>query len=210
MDRLAVFDVDFTLTRRETQVELLRFLIRHEPAYLHYLPNSILAALFYKLGLHDEKASKEQHLKLLAGMPLSELDRLSREFFDEAIKPLLYVDGLKALRQHHKEGMRIILSSASPEFYIKEFERSPYIEKAMGTRFAITDGRFTARMVGANNKGEEKIHRLLDYLGDTPVDWDQSVMYSDSLSDKPLMDRMGQAYLINHRPNPYFPVLKWK
>ena len=210
MDRLAVFDVDFTLTSRETQVELMRFLIRKNPAYLRYLPGSLLAGLFFVLKLFDEKQSKELNLKLLRGMPLKELKKLAHDFFDEGIKPILYVDGLKAIRRHYKDGMRIILISASPDFYIEEFERSPFIEKAMGTRFEIKDGLFTGKIIGANNKGEEKISRILEYLGDTPIDWDYSVMYSDSLSDKPLMDRRGQAFLINHKPNHQFPVLDWK
>lgn len=210
MDRIAVFDVDFTLTKRETQVELLRFLIKRKPANLRYLPNSMMAGLLYILKIYDEKRSKEQNLKLLRGISAEALDELAHDFFDETIKPLLYIDGLKAIRRHHKEGMRIILSSASPEFYVNQFERSPFIEKAMGSRFEITDGIFTGKMLGANNKGEEKINRLMEYLGDTPIDWEYSVMYSDSLSDKPLMDYMGQAFLINHKPNESFPVLYWE
>lgn len=210
MDRIAVFDVDFTLTKRETQLELLRFLIKRKPAYLRYLPNSMMAGLLYVLKLHDEKASKEQNLKILRGLSIEELNQLAHDFFDETIKPMLYVDGLKAIRHHQRDGMRVILSSASPEFYISQFERSPFIEKAMGSRFEIKDGRFTGKMIGANNKGTEKVARLMEYLGDTPIDWEYSVMYSDSLSDQPLMDCMGQAFLINHKPNDQFQVLDWK
>lgn len=209
MDRLAIFDVDYTLTKRETQVELIKFLIRHDPRKALYLPNSALAALGFLLGFHDEKASKEQNLKVLRGLTESDLTQLSRRFMEESVKPMLYQDGIRRLKKHHEEGMRVILISASPEFYIREFERSPYIEKAMGTRFEIKDGIFTGKMIGRNNKGDEKIHRLMEYLGQDPIDWSESVMYSDSLSDKPLMDRMGQAYLINHKKNPYFPVLHW-
>ena len=69
---------------------------------------------------------------------------------------------------------------------------------------------FTGEMIGANNKGEEKIRRLMEYLQDDPIDWAHSVMYSDSLSDRPLMELTGQAFLINHKPDPDFPVLHWK
>lgn len=210
MDRLAIFDVDYTLTRRETQVELLRFLIRKDPRKLAWLPNSAAAGLGFLLGLHDEKASKEQNLRLLAGISEEELRTLSRAFMDEAVKPLLYRDGIRTLRRHHLDNMRIILNSASPEFYIREFERSPFIEKAIGTRFEIRDGIFTGRMIGHNNKGAEKISRLQEYLDGQEIDWANSVMYSDSLSDRPLMELTGRAFLINHKPDPDFPVLRWK
>lgn len=210
MDRLAIFDVDYTLTRRETQVELLRYLIRHDLRNLRWLPNSAAAGLGFLLGRHDEKASKEQNLKMLRGISETQLNELGRRFMAEAVTPLLYRDGIRTLRRHHREGMRVILNSASPEFYIREFERSPCIEKAIGTRFSVEDGIFTGEMIGANNKGEEKIRRLMEYLQDDPIDWAHSVMYSDSLSDRPLMELTGQAFLINHKPDPDFPVLHWK
>ena len=210
MDRLAVFDVDYTLTSRETQVELLKFLIFSDFKNITFLPNSIAAGLGFILGLLDEKQSKEKNLKILRGVPEQELDQLSKAFMVRGIKPILYQDSLRFIKRHHREGMRVILTSASPEFYIREFERFPYIEKAMGTRFEVNDGIFTGRMIGRNNKGEEKISRLLEYLDGDQIDWDHSVMYSDSLSDKPLMDKMGKAWLINHKANPHFPVLHWK
>lgn len=210
MDRIAVFDVDFTLTSRETQVELIRFIIKKDPGRIRYLPNSILAGLGNVLKLKSDKAAKEQNLKILAGLSEKELQHLAIGFFHEAIRPLLYQDALKAIKAHHKDGKRIILSSASPEFYIRLFERSALIEKAMGTRCEIRDGRFTGKILGNNNKGAEKVTRLHEYLNGQAIDWENSVMYSDSLSDKPLMDLMGKAYLINHRPNDHFPVLTWK
>lgn len=210
MDRLAVFDVDYTLTKHETQIELVKYLIRKDFTYVKFLPNSVMAALLFLAGFHDEKASKEQNLKFLRGITETQLQELAGRFFEEAVQPILFSDGMATVRRHHQEGMRVILNSASPEFYIREFERYPFIEKAMGSRFEVKDGIFTGKMAGLNNKGEEKISRLMEYLGDAAIDWDHSVMYSDSLSDTPLMKRMGKAYLINHKKTPHFPVLRWK
>lgn len=210
MDRLAVFDVDYTLTRRETQVELLKFLIATDFKNITHLPNSLAAGLGFILGLHDEKKSKEQNLKMLRGITEDQLDQLGRTFMLRGIRPILYQDGIRVLKRHHCEGMRVILNSASPEFYIREFERSPYVEKAIGTRFEVLDGIFTGKMIGRNNKGDEKINRLMEYLDGDVIDWENSIMYSDSLSDKPLMDKMGKAWLINHKANPHFPVMRWK
>lgn len=210
MDRIAIFDVDYTLTRRETQVELVRFMIKKNFSNIRFLPNSILAGLGNVLKLKSDKAAKEQNLKMLAGTSEEELHKIAREFFDKGIRPILYKDSIKAIRRHHSEGMRVILSSASPDFYIREFERSPFIEKALGTTCEIRNGVLTGRILGNNHKGMEKVHRLNEYLDGQSIDWDHSVMYSDSLSDSPLMDLVGKAYLINHRPTDRYPVLKWK
>lgn len=210
MKPIALFDVDYTLTQQETQVAFIRYLIKKDPKKLMQLPRSLYAGAGYLLGLHDEKRSKELNLKVLKGLNEDALEALAKRFFKEAIQPMLYRDGLILMRRLYDAGYRIILNSASPQFYIKEFEASPMVEKAMGSRFKIADGCFTAQMDGANNKGAEKVRRLKEYLGDDPIDWQASVAYSDSLSDAPMLDLVGKAYLINHKPTEKYPVLTWR
>ncbi|MFB0918024.1 MAG: HAD-IB family hydrolase [Clostridiaceae bacterium] len=210
MDKLAVFDVDYTLTSMETQVTFLKFMIKKNPSTLMHLPKSAFAGVSYLLKLKDEKESKEMHWSMISGMTIKELNDVGSIFFDEEIKKLLYIDAIKEIKKRRGEGYRIILSSASPEFYIRQFEKAKMIEKAMGTRFQFEDGIFKGKVNGLNNKGEEKVRRLLEYLDGTDIDWENSVMYSDSLSDRPLMELCGKGYLINHKPHPDFEVLHWK
>lgn len=68
-------------------------------------------------------------------------------------------------------------------------------------------------MVGENCKGEEKVRRLKEYLQEhnIEVDYKNSYMFSDSLSDKPLLDLVGNAYLINYKKNnKNYKILNWK
>ncbi|PKK40313.1 hypothetical protein ABB02_00422 [Clostridiaceae bacterium JG1575] len=209
MDRLALFDVDYTLTRVETQVALLKHLIRKDPKLLRFLPLSVLGGLGWTLRLLDERQAKQLNLYMLRGYSQEALDQLGRQFFHQGIKPSLYLDGLQTLSRHHREGYRVILLSASPEFYIRFFELSPLVEKAMGSRFEVKNDIFTGQMEGKNNKGAEKMRRLMDYLGEDAIDWGGSVAYSDSLSDRPILEATGTAFLINHRRHKDFPVLTW-
>ena len=67
-------------------------------------------------------------------------------------------------------------------------------------------------MEGENCKGEEKVRRLKKVLKDEniEVDFKESYMFSDSLSDKPLLDLVGKSYLINYKKNLHIEILKWK
>ena len=42
------------------------------------------------------------------------------------------------------------------------------------------------------------------------VDFKNSYMFSDSLSDKPLLDLVGNPYLINYKKDNEIKILKWK
>ena len=45
-ERLAIFDVDYTLTKRETLVEFYLFMIKKNPRLIKYLPKSIFSSIF--------------------------------------------------------------------------------------------------------------------------------------------------------------------
>jgi len=81
----------------------------------------------------------------------------------------------------------------------------------MGTRFIEKDGVFTGKMLGENNKGEEKVIRLKDAIKNMEINFHESYMFSDSMSDEPLLKLVGKPYLINYKKkNPKYPVLYWR
>ena len=45
--KLAIFDIDFTLTKRETLTEFYMFVLKRKPKLIKYLPKSIKAGFFY-------------------------------------------------------------------------------------------------------------------------------------------------------------------
>ena len=120
------------------------------------------------------------------------------------------LDKIKELKQ---KGYKIYLISASPEFYLKEFYAIKEVDMIIGTRFHFNDGKFARKMLGANCKGEEKVKRLMSVLKEKNirVDFKNSLMFSDSLSDTPLLDLVGNGYLINYKKNhEKYKILKWK
>ena len=67
-------------------------------------------------------------------------------------------------------------------------------------------------MDGNNCKGKEKVERLNQVLKEKniKVDFKNSYMFSDSLSDKPLLDLVGNPYLINYKKKNEIEILRWK
>ena len=67
-------------------------------------------------------------------------------------------------------------------------------------------------MDGNNCKGQEKVRRLKAVLKEKNIeaDFKNSYMFSDSLSDKPLLDLVGNPYLINYKKKHEIEILKWK
>lgn len=212
MERLAIFDVDYTITRKETLRELYKYSLKENKKNLIYAPRALFSGLLYILKIYDEKRVKECFLKFIENMSEDDLDGFTKRFYENRFKNILYSDSLDMMRKLKSEGYKIYLISASPEFYLKHLYEMKEIDKIIGTKFYMNEGKFSRKMDGLNCKGEEKVKRLKKVLEEEKieVDFEESYMFSDSLSDKPLLDLVGKPYLINYKGKHDIEILKWK
>lgn len=212
MEKLAIFDVDYTITKKETLMQLYKYMVFNDFKNIIYMPRALFSGLMYGLKIYDEKRVKESFLKFIENKSEAELEVLTRGFYDNVLKNILYDDAIAMMKKLKSEGYKIFLISASPEFYLNELYDIKEVDVIIGTKFFIEAGRFIRKMDGLNCKGEEKVRRLNEYLKKEKieVDYKNSYMFSDSLSDKPLLDLVGNAYLINYKKKHHFNILKWK
>ncbi len=59
MEKLAIFDVDYTITKRETLFEFFIFMISKKPKLIFYMPKSFGASLLYAGKLISASRAKE-------------------------------------------------------------------------------------------------------------------------------------------------------
>ena len=212
MEKLAIFDIDYTITRKESLMEFFKYIVSKDIKNIKFLPRALYSGLMYGIKVYDERKVKECFLKFIENIDEVELANLTKAFYDERLSKILYKDAVEMKKKLIKEGYMVILISASPEFYIKEFYAIKEVDLIIGTKFAFEGGKFIRKMDGNNCKGEEKVRRLNEVLKEKniKVDFKNSYMFSDSLSDKPLLDLVGNPYLINYKKKHKIEVLKWK
>ncbi len=213
MEKLAIFDVDYTLTSKETLGEFLKFMIKKDPRLFVHVPKSLVASLLYVVGIFSAQKAKEHFLTFIDGIKEEELQDLVREFYETCLVKIFYIDAIEMMRKLKAEGCKIILISASAEFYLNELYGIEEVDKIIGTKFKVVDGRQTRIIEGENCKGDAKVVRLMEYLKEEKIDVDfkNSYMFSDSLSDSPLFHLVGHPYLINYKKKQdKFEVLHWK
>ena len=183
MEKLAIFDIDYTITRKETLMEFFKYIVSKDIKNIKFLPRALYSGAMYGIKVFDERISK-----------------------------ILYKDAVDMIKKLKNEGYMVVLISASPEFYVKEFYAIKEVDLIIGTKFAFEGGKFIRKMDGKNCKGEEKVRRLNEVLKEKniKVDFKNSYMFSDSLSDKPLLDLVGNPYLINYKKKHEIEILRWK
>lgn len=213
MEKLAIFDVDYTLTKRETLLEFYLFMIKKKPKLIIYLPYNVFSALLFATGIFTAKTAKENFISFIDGIEENEMKNYVKEFYHKRLSRILYVDAINTIKKLKGEGYKIFLISASAEFYLNELYNIKEVDKVIGTRFTREDGKYRKKIVGENCKGEEKVKRLMEVLKEEniEVDFKASYMYSDSLSDLPLFKLVGHPYLVNpKKKDDNIKVVKWK
>lgn len=213
MERIAIFDVDFTLTKRETLIEFYRYMLIKDPKLVVYMPRIIFTGLLYALKIVPLKRTKEQFITFIDGIKEEDMKKHVKDFYETRLSKIIYKDAIDTIRRLKTEGCKIYLISASAEFYLNELYNIPEVDKVIGTRFMSEEGIHRAKIHGENCKGEEKVKRLMEVLKaeNIEVDFKNSYMFSDSLSDLPLFNLVGNPYLINYRKNhDKIKILRWK
>lgn len=213
LEKLAIFDVDFTLTKRETLIEFYTFMVKKNPKLILYAPVSIFYSILYLLRLIPAAKTKENFISFINGINESDMKLLVKEFYEKRLSKIIYEDALSTIKEMKRRGYKIYLISASAEFYLNELYHIKEVDKIIGTQFTVIDGCHSKKILGENCKGKEKVTRLIKSLKEDniEVDFKNSYMFSDSLSDLPLFNMVGNPYLINYRKNhPSIKILKWK
>ena len=212
-EKLAIFDVDYTLTKRETLVEFYLFMMLKNPKLLKYLPKSLFSFIFYAFKIQDASKVKKTFIRFIDGIEENEMRKIVQEFYEKRLSKILYKDAIDKIKEMKAEGYKIYLISASAEFYLNELYKIKEVDKVIGTRFSLENGLHRNEIMGENCKGEEKVKRLMEVLKkeNIEVDFENSYMFSDSLSDLPLFNLVGHPYLINYRKkHDKIEILKWK
>ncbi|MCB2308819.1 HAD-IB family hydrolase [Clostridium estertheticum] len=212
-EKLAIFDVDYTITKRETLVEFYIFMLRKNPKYIKYLPKSIFSSLFYVFKIYDASKTKKTFIRFIDGIEENDMKKIVKEFYEKRLSKILYKDAIDTIKKMKTKGYKIYLISASAEFYLSELYNIKEVDKVIGTRFVKENGLHRNQILGENCKGEEKVKRLKEVLltENIDVDFENSYMFSDSLSDLPLFNLVGHPYLINYKKtHDKIEILRWK
>jgi phosphatidylglycerophosphatase C len=193
---LAVFDLDGTITRRDTLGPYLwGYLWRHPWRLLRVIPALYAPLLF--LFNHDRGALKGTAIhSVLGGLTREQIEQWSERFVQRLIPRALYSEALAAIKRHRERGERLLLMSASTDLYVPRIGEALGFDEVICTKVRWrADGRLDGRLATANCRGEEKHRCLSAVLARDPPQ--RIYAYGNSGSDLPHMALAHEAYLVN-------------
>lgn len=194
--RLALFDLDGTLSRRDTFFPFVLGLLARMPARWLRVPLLLLPLLRYLAGGLDRGGLKGAVLHgLFAGVPRARIERWAEHFVAASVPARMHADGLATLDAHLRAGDHVVVLSASPDLFVPAIARRLGAHEVHCTAIRWDGNRLDGRLAGQNRRDEEKV-RVLRSLREAhpglPV-----IAYGNSAADLPHMRLCEEAVYVN-------------
>jgi HAD superfamily hydrolase (TIGR01490 family) len=197
----AFFDVDNTIMQGASIFHLARGLHRREFFSTREILGAAWKQAYFRLvGVEDPEHVAEARASALAfikGHPVSELEGLSEQIFDEVMAHRIW-PGTRALAQMHlDQGQRVWLVTAAPVEVARIIARRLGLTGALGTVSEHLDGVYTGRLVGDMLHGPAKAEAVRAIAQREGLDLSRCSAYSDSYNDLPMLTLVGDPCVIN-------------
>ena len=187
--RVAAFDVDGTLTRRDCVVPFLREVAGTATLSTRLLRDPVGLARA-SIGRDRDAFKAAAAAAAFAGVPYDELVSTAQTFAERVSADGLRAEVVESLQEHRQNGDRTVLVSASFEIYLDPLAEILGVDAVLATRLEVDEhGTLTGRLDGHNCRGPEKVRRLHRWLGEEYGDrGDVTVIaYGDSAGDREML-----------------------
>lgn len=194
--RIAVFDLDHTLSRRDSFLCYLFEFLAYHPWRIVRCVHLPIAVFLFGIGRLNNARLKELFLQaVVGGIPEAELSTWTHVFVERFLRKQLRRAGLTTLEAHRQAGDILILLTASPDCYVTELGRRLGFDEVICTGVEWKDRRLSGKLASPNMRGYEKVlalQAIKSRYGHRPI-----TAYADHRSDLAMLRQADHGVLVN-------------
>jgi len=194
--RLVFFDLDGTITRRDTLIGYISgFALRHPRRLFGFL--AALPALLRFLVLDRDRGRLKGELlhAVMGGSSREQVVAWTTAFVPRLIARGCFHEALTCIAHHRAAGDHLVLMSATVDLYVPRIAASLGFDEFICSRVAWHDERLEGRLISTNVRDEEKARQLRIVAARFPGR--RIVGYGNSGPDLPHLRLVDQAVLVN-------------
>ena len=118
---------------------------------------------------------------------LEQLHLWRDDFLDTVIAPMIQNGKAELIEPHRQAGDELVIITATNDFITTPIAERLNIPTLLATTAEFIDGSYTGKVSGTPCYQEGKIERLNLWLKDRNIPFQDSIFYSDSINDLPLL-----------------------
>jgi HAD superfamily hydrolase (TIGR01490 family) len=160
---------------------------------------SAYAQFVYHVGGadHDQMERMREFLSALcAGWDVQTVRDIVAETLHNVVDPLVYDEAVSLMEEHRAAGRDVVIVSASGTELVEPIGEMLGADAVVATQMRIEDGRYTGE-IDYYAYGVNKAVALRRLAGEHGYDLSASYAYSDSATDLPMLEVVGQPHVVN-------------
>ncbi len=199
---IAIFDLDYTLTRRGTWGRFVWRSVRMRPwLWVPLLAETLRDQIAYKRGKRPRGAVKRSMMRWsLLRRSRSELQAMAEDFARKEVEEGLRPGAVAALDYHRSRGDDILIASAAVDLVAEPIARALGVTHLVCTRMAWDGEHLLEEFATANCYGEAKREAVMNYMSERGWRGRDSVFYTDSRADFPMIGLAGRTIVVDPKP----------
>ncbi|MDP3275956.1 MAG: HAD family hydrolase [Deltaproteobacteria bacterium] len=193
----AFFDMDHTLLLANSAPRYVRWRVSRGELPRSELARSALWLAQYSLGLLDVNALATKVSAPYRGTPEATLRSEIAAWTRAEVLPLLSSLARAALASEQAQGRVCVLLTSATAYAAEPVAAAVGIPHVLCSSLEVDDGVFTGRAVFPLCYGEGKVTMAERWSAAHGVDLASSTFYTDSISDRPMLERVGHPRVVN-------------
>lgn len=209
-EKIALFDFCDTMINFQSADKYVRYVKAHvlNDAGMRFA--EILRGFLVKTRLmralqlfcREGYINKKMLLSQLKGLSEQEMTALAEKFYREIIRPNYIAEVIAEIRRLKQKGYRLFIVSGGYDVYLKYVAEEFGFKDCIATRLDFQYGKFTGRYKGDDCMNDNKVSLLKEYFGRESLRDCESVAYSDSKSDIPLLKFCRRGVVVTRKNCP--------
>jgi HAD superfamily hydrolase (TIGR01490 family) len=197
----ALFDLDKTLLDTSSGQLYARYTYRLGHMGRGELARVMWWSLLSQLGILNMESLIPRLLSSAAGDDEQHMRELCDRWFVEDVMPHISERGVQRVAEHKAQGHAVAIVSASTQYVVRPMAAYLGIDgQYVCTHLESKEGRLTGEVIPPVCYGQGKVVWAERFATEEEVDLSASYFYTDSISDLPLLERVGQPVAVNPDP----------
>jgi len=189
--KIAVFDFDGTLFQGDATKDFCWFYYRKRPLKSYYFLVQVAYWFINHLGLISTTKFKSKFIAFLNNNDAKQIEHLLTLFWEQK-RAFVREHLLHKITELKKNGIHIVVVSASPELFIKDFCLTLGIDVVIGTQLLVKNNKYSLLK---NCRGKEKLVRLKQAIPRFEI----VSAYSDNEDDTTLLKLAKTGYWVDKK-----------
>lgn len=167
-------------------------------------PTELMRALWwtgqYRLGWLDFDSMSARVIAQYQGQAVEPIEREVAEWFAREIEWAICTQAREHVARHRERGHVVVLLTSATRFLSWPVARALDVEHVLCTEVEEVGGCFTGKCLPPACYGQGKVDKAEAFAAEHDVDLQASFFYSDSVSDLPMLERVGNPRVVNPDP----------